>query len=129
MWSLLQDVRELMAYATGVLGFVGPVILAVSHGEGAGEAEAVRPVLVAAGLKGAAGEEPVGLVRVLRVEAHLVLRREPEELRAHRLHVPYRLRRDAVVDHLHKSTRGAVSRSGALTTKHRETKYLIERRL
>lgn len=79
---------------------MGPVVLAFADGDAATEAEAVHPILVAACLIGAAGEVPVGPVIVLRVEGRLVRRRQREELAAHRLHVPHRLCRHAMVDHL-----------------------------
>lgn len=82
------------------LGLVGPVILAVSHREGGGEAEAVQPVLVAAGVESGAREKPVGLASVIGVEGCHVQRRQAEEVLAHRLHVPHRMLRNPVVDHL-----------------------------
>jgi len=86
------------------VGLVGPVGLGVGgDGEGAGEAEAVPPVPLAAGAVGGAGEEAVGLARVLGVEGRLVLRGEAEELLAAGLHVPHRLLRHAVVHHLEEA--------------------------
>jgi hypothetical protein len=84
------------------VGLVGPGVPGVGgDGEAAGQAEAVPPVALAAGAVGGAGEEAVGLACVLRVEGHLVLRGEAEELLAARLHVPHHLLRHAVVHHLH----------------------------
>jgi hypothetical protein len=81
------------------LRLVWPV-LGVAGGQGVDEAEAVPPVPLAEGLVVGAGEEPVGLALVLRVELRLVRRGHLEELVAHRLHVPQHLLGDAMVDHL-----------------------------
>jgi hypothetical protein len=92
--------RELLDELPEPRGLARASLRAVADGEGAGEVEAVPPVLDAAGVVGAAGEEPVGPAAVLRVEVCLVRRRQPEELLAHGLHVADRQIRDAVVDHL-----------------------------
>ena len=84
---------------------VGPAAGAVADvREGAGEAEAVAPVLLGARVEHGAGVDPRRLPRVLGVEPGLVLRRQREELLAHRLHVPHRLQGHAVVHHLHCTT-------------------------
>jgi hypothetical protein len=69
------------------LGFLGPVVHAVSEAswEGACEAETVHPEV--ASFEGRAGEEPVELV-VFRVQMRLVLSWQLKELFANNLHVP-----------------------------------------
>lgn len=80
---------------------VGPNLGAVADdGEGAGKAEAIPPIPLAADLVGCAREEPVCLAPILRVQLHLLGYRQLEELLAHCLHVTHRLLGDAMVDHL-----------------------------